>query len=1026
MATSCSRFPVAITWAVVASLLAVGPMASQPSGPKPPLKGDETTAQRLAELSARADRLLEEGKFAEAIDPALAAVKLAAEVHGPNSGRASEADWRLQLARTGKDLPEDRRLQLAKEIQAVTRARKDAPGMLPAVADALAVLGMDLENLKNYEAARTCYLEALGIRRGAVPPNERGIANILNNLGTVQQNLRDYEGARKSHLEALCIRRKILRGDDVVLIAQSLNNLGLVQHDLGDYEGAKKSFEEALRIRQRILPANHPRIADILNNLGLVQHDLADCEGALKRHKEALAVYRDALPEDDPRIADSLNNRGLAQRDLGDLKGARESHEEALRLRRAALPADDPRVSQSLNNRGVVQHDLGDFKGALKSHEEALAAYRKALKADDARIANSLNNRGAAQVGLRDYAGARASHEQALAIFRKVLPKEHPDIAQSLNNLSQLDLASGRPTADTAAKLQEALTILQSHLLALAGSQAETEQLRAAAQARYTLSLFLSAVLTPGVRAEVPDVFDRAVRLKGLVTARQRWARDLRDASDPDTRRLLDELREVNTRLLRAAANRVAEARPGGELARLDADRKDLERRLAARSGAFRRYQKKAALGEASLRAALPPGVCLIDFLEYAHASPPPQGRAGLVYEQRLLAFVVRPGEEPVRVVELGPAGRMDTLVAAWRERYVARRPARAGEVDPGAELRKAVWDKVEKHLGKAEVVLVSPDGPLNFLPLAALPGGKPGTFLVHEYAFAVVPAPVLLPDLLARKPARLERPSLLLVGGVDFGKAADGRAGPGNAPSVPATWRDLPGTDREANDLRVRFTEAFPKAPAPIVLKKKEATKAAFVRAASGHPYVHLATHGFFADDAEASALDARRVSERLRLDRAVSGRHPGVLSGVLFAGINQPPDGALETCLLTALEVSELDLRGAELVTLSACQTGQGRTAGGEGVVGLQRAFQVGGARSVAASLWSASDAATQDLMSEFYKRLWAKDPVGKAEALRRAQLWMIGEWKGHRGGTEPEEAGGPLPPYFWAAFTLAGDWR
>jgi CHAT domain-containing protein len=330
-------------------------------------------------------------------------------------------------------------------------------------------------------------------------------------------------------------------------------------------------------------------------------------------------------------------------------------------------------------------------------------------------------------------------------------------------------------------------------------------------------------------------------------------------------------------------------------------------------------------------------------------------------------------------------------------------------------------------------------------LPLAALPGKKANTFLVHEYAFAVVPASVLLPDLLAQKPARPETPSLLLVGGVNFGTPADKQAPPDKLPSVPTNrlpfvptnWQGLSGTEKEVNDLQVQFQKAFPKAPAPVVIEKDKATKESFVGAASKHSYVHLATHGFFADETEASALDLGRGSNLVRLDRAVSGRHPGVLSAVLFAKVNRPPSGAVEDCLLTALEAADLDLRGTELVTLSACQTGEGRPAGGEGVLGLQRAFQVAGARSVVASQWKASDALTGLLMREFYKRLWDSKPMARAKALQEAQLWMlkmpeqdlwreIAKWKGDRGSTDPKDDGGPLPPFFWAAFTLAGDWR
>ena len=680
-----------------------------------------------------------------------------------------------------------------------------------------------------------------------------------------------------------------------------------------------------------------------------------------------------------------------------------------------------------------MQAGLGDYAGARASHEQALGIFRRALPPGHPVIAESLNSLGLVQVELGDYAGARASLEQALGIRRKALPEGHPDIAASLTSLGLIDLASGGLTADTATRLGEALAIQQSHLLALAGSQAEAEQLRAAADARVTLSLYLSAALAPGAKAAAAAVYARAAGLKGLVTARQRWARELRDAADPDTRRLLDQLQAVNLRLLRAAvgSDRLAGASPGeptdpaAELARLDADRADLERRLAARSAAFRRYRQKAELGGAAVRAALPQGVCLVDFLEYDHVGSSPAGEADLVVEPRLAAFVVRPGDEPVRALDLGPADRIDGLVTAWRDRYVDRTPAQAGAADPGAELRERVWRALEPLLGDPEVVLVSPDGPLNFLPLAALPGRRPGTFLVQESAFAVAPAPILLPEMLARTPGPPERPTLLLVGGVAFGEAADTPAPAGRLPAIPTDWKELSGTEREVNDLQVQFQEAFPTA-APAVLKKDKATKAAFVGAAPSHSYVHLATHGFFADEAEASILDVRGGSNPIRLDRAVSGRNPGVLSGVVFAGVNRPPGGSVEGCLLTALEAAELDLRRADLVCLSACHTGEGQPAGGEGVVGLQRAFQVAGARTVVASQWRAPDAATHDLMSEFYKRLWDHEPLGKARALQEAQLWMIAKWEGDRGRTEPKDDGGPLPPFFWAAFTLSGDWR
>ena len=122
----------------------------------------------------------------------------------------------------------------------------------------------------------------------------------------------------------------------------------------------------------------------------------------------------------------------------------------------------------------------------------------------------------------------------------------------------------------------------------------------------------------------------------------------------------------------------------------------------------------------------------------------------------------------------------------------------------------------------------------------------------------------------------------------------------------------------------------------------------------------------------------------------------------------------------------LSYLDLSKVDTVVLSACETGLGEVAGGEGMLGLQRAFQVAGAKTCVASLWKVPDRATASLMQRFYENLWVKK-MGKLEALREAQIWMLRD-NGNRGLAIPDQPtdGVSLPPYYWAAFVLSGDWR
>jgi CHAT domain-containing protein len=159
----------------------------------------------------------------------------------------------------------------------------------------------------------------------------------------------------------------------------------------------------------------------------------------------------------------------------------------------------------------------------------------------------------------------------------------------------------------------------------------------------------------------------------------------------------------------------------------------------------------------------------------------------------------------------------------------------------------------------------------------------------------------------------------------------------------------------------------------------------------------------------------------------------NPALRSGLVFAGANYQITGQSDA-FFTALEASELDLRRVDLAVLSACETGLGTVTDGEGVLGLQRAFQLAGARTAVTSLWKVPDAATQVLMTRFHRNLWEKK-MPKLEAMRECQLWMIHDgWKypelGLRGGLERPEPkrneGDAVSPFYWAAFVLSGDWR
>jgi CHAT domain-containing protein len=215
-------------------------------------------------------------------------------------------------------------------------------------------------------------------------------------------------------------------------------------------------------------------------------------------------------------------------------------------------------------------------------------------------------------------------------------------------------------------------------------------------------------------------------------------------------------------------------------------------------------------------------------------------------------------------------------------------------------------------------------------------------------------------------------------------------------------------------------------------VLEQSDASKDRFCIEAPRHKFLHIATHGFFAPVPLTSRIDAqlRRSGPATMSDLSPRRQLPaGLLSGLAFAGANAEGRGNEAGGLLLAAEVETLDLRGVELAVLSACETGLGELTGTEGLLGLQRSFQVAGAETVIASLWEIPDDATRSLMEHFYDFRLQKR-MGTLAAMREAQLMMLREGRRRglvrvdRPAIDPAES--RVPPFYWGAFVLSGDWR
>jgi CHAT domain-containing protein/tetratricopeptide (TPR) repeat protein len=557
------------------------------------------------------------------------------------------------------------------------------------------------------------------------------------------------------------------------------------------------------------------------------------------------------------------------------------------------------------------------------------------------------------------------------------------------------------------------------------------------------LARFLTISLDPEAKVRADDAYRQALAWKGSYFTRDLTSRRWRN--QPEFAPLFQELQTVAGELAkRVLARPEAADRPAWDrIATLMARKDHLDDELTQRLMQQDPHENRGRPETDQLKALLPRDSALVDFQFFFSW----KGWGDTKQNQyRLLAFVVRPDRATVEL-DLGPARPFQQAIDQWRSAVEnLRDPARAAAV-----LKQILWEPLEPHLDGVRTLLVSPDGDLCRFPWAALPGKSQDSYLIETTAVVVVPVPQLL---ISGVPFDPSPPSLVLVGDVDFdaepgttivaGGIAGGRRGIAGASARGRLmkFRPLAGTRREITLVRDHFAAAYPDSPV-ITLRGSEATEQAFRKSLTRPRFIHLATHGFFLPPEMAARSSGTVDSQNYwsSTPQGLSRIHPGLLSGITFAGANRQPTPDRDDGILTAVEAQQLDLAGTDLVVLSACETALGTSTHGEGLMGLQRAFQVAGARSLASSLWQVDDDATAALMDEFYLNLWERK-LPKLDALRQAQLTILRRYDPGRlqqGRVQEVEAknvqlkpGSPAPaprrlhPYFWAAFTLSGDWH
>jgi len=831
-------------------------------------------------------------------------------------------------------------------------------------------LGIVAASSGRLEAASALFGRAASLWE-RVEPGGLNHAAALNNLGNVAWTRGDLVRAEDLYRRALELRQRL--APDSLAIASSLNNLSLVVAARGDLAGAEELQRRSFAIRERLAPAS-TETASSLNNMGEIARERGDLAAAAELFQRSLAV-RERIAPGSVGVASGLENLGNVAREQGDLVTAEELLRRSLEIRERLAP-ESLEVAASLSNLGNVVRDRGDLDTAEALYRRALGIKQR-LAPESLAVARTLTNLSTAAQDRGDLDRAESLERDALRLFERLAPGllEHALAEYSLGTIlrdqGRLDEALGHMAAGV-----DALEVQHERL----GGSGEV---RAGFRAQHIELYrdFIDLLLKAGREDQAFHVLERsrARQLLELLAERDLvFAADISTELDRERRMLAVESDRVVARLGElAGAGRGAESEEAlAELVgirRRQAEVREQVRAACPRLAALR-YPQPLDLDEA--RAALDPGVLLL---------------AWTLGAERSYLLAVGPDQEGLEVVPLGfGADEIRDKVGRLRTQIEGSSPRMAGL---GQELGDALLGPVAGRIERSERLLLVPDGPLHGLPFAALRGfGVEPRWLVEAQPLTVVSSATVFAELKRQRRQR-ERITVAAFGDPIYPARPGQQAslGPQGRLRSALGLEPLPATRREVEELARLFPGSISLYLGP------EATEARVKSLGRDVAIVHIASHGL--------------IDERLPLDSALA--------------LSPPETGAEagDNGLLQAWEVLEQVRLDADLVTLSACETGLGQELEGEGIIGLTRAFQYAGARSVLTSLWSVADESTAELMRRFYAKLRSGQP--KDEALRRAQLDLVetsveidvGERRGGRDFSQP---------LYWAGFQLVGDWR
>ncbi len=810
----------------------------------------------------------------------------------------------------------------------------------------------------------------------------RGEANTLNNIANTYYSLGNQKKALDYYQRSLTLKRTV---GDLPGQTTTLNGIGLVYLDLGEQEKALDYFHQSLDISVQI--GDRPRQSSALISIGSVYSNLGESQKALEYYNQALPIKR--AVSDRSGEANTLIGIGNVYKDLGKNQEALLYYNQALVLKQAV--SDPNGEANTLIGIGNVYNKLGEQKTALAYYNRALPLKR--IVSDPQGEAKILNNLGFVYADLGEIQKALNYYNQSLVIARA--GGDYFDEANTLLNLSILKEKEGN--------LQESLSDIESALKIIENLRTKiiSQDLRisyfATVQDYYKFYINLLMKLhkqkpNQGFNIKALEVSDRS-RARSLIELLAESKAKIHTGIDP---KLLEEEQNIQAQIDNFEKNS-QEILINHHTPEKEAELKQQEINLIQEYNRIRNKIRITSPRYADLKYHQP--LMLSEIQQYLDDQT-----ISLQYSlDTEVSYLWLVTKTEVNSYELPKQKDIEKLAENFRNvlTIASQRDLLKLVMNNSNALSNVILKPVAEKLGKKRLLIV-PDGALQYIPFSALTvPGKPFLPLIAEHEIIMSPSVSTIGMIrkysnksIATQQLAIFADPVFSVDDERFGKAIVSKNYDSRDRSLSREtkgleiaslllgikWGRLPFTRKEANGI--------------ITLTSREQSQEYLDfdvnRDAVNNPnlnqyqIIHFATHGF------------------------IDTEHPE-LSAIILSLVDQKKN--YQNGYLRLNDIFNLNLN-AKLIVLSACETGLGKEIKGEGIVGLTRGFIYAGAQQVLVSLWSINDKSTAEFMVNFYRKI-LKDKLTVSAALRAAQLemWQEGKWKS---------------PYYWATFTIQGDWN